>query len=289
MRSVSVGTLLRAATAWLDGQGVDEARLSVELLLAHALETNRAGVFARLRDPIAPDQRQAFEEAIARRMAGEPVAYILGSREFYGHTFRVGPGVLVPRPESELLVEQTIAFVRGCARPAIVDVGTGSGAIAVALALRLPSARIAAIDLSTDALAVAQANVQAHDVADRVRLIQADLVAGLRGRWDVVVANLPYVPSAAIESLDRSVRDWEPRLALDGGSDGLDPHRRLLAQVDGLLAGRAMVILEIADDRGELALAAMRAALPRANVALLPDAFGRARAVRAILLATDRS
>src|SRR5438874_235331 len=157
-RAMTVGTLLRAAAAWLSGAGYDEARITAELLLAHALATNRAGLYARLADPIGPAARAEFEGLLARRAGGEPVAYILGEREFYGLSFAVRPGVLVPRPETELLVELALDHVRTrrLADPRIVDVGTGSGAVAIALAVQLPSARVLALDLSSDAVAVAR-------------------------------------------------------------------------------------------------------------------------------------
>src|SRR6476661_441659 len=209
--SMTVGTLLRAATAWLTGGGYDEARITAELLLARALATNRAGVYARLSDPIDPSARAEFERLLARRANGEPVAYILGEREFFGLLFAVRPGVLVPRPETELLVELALDHLRAgaVAAPRIVDVGTGSGAVAIAIAMHLPAAHVLALDLSPDAVAVARENAERHGVLDRVEARVGDLLAGVEPGWDAILGNLPYIPSATVDGLQASVRDWE--------------------------------------------------------------------------------
>lgn len=281
---MTIGEVLRAATAWLRGSGVDEARLIAELLLARALETHRAGLLARLGVEMPEWARAPLDDLMRRAALGEPVAYILGEREFYGLPFAVRSGVLIPRPETELLVEQTLAYARaGNPVRSIVDVGTGSGAIAVALAVHLPEARVMAIDRSREALLVAEENVRRHGVADRVELLLGDMLSGLEHPHDVVVANPPYVPTEQIAMLQREVRDWEPRIALDGGADGLDPHRRLLTQLPGRLRSGGLVLMEIADDRGPAALAMARGLLRDADVELLRDAFGRDRAIRAIV------
>jgi release factor glutamine methyltransferase len=283
---VTIGDVVRAATAWLNGNHVDEARLTAELLLARALVLNRAGLLARVGDPMPEGARGELDELMRRAALGEPIAYILGEREFYGLSFAVRPGVLIPRPETELLVGELLAFARrGEPVATVVDVGTGSGAIAVAVAVNLPNAGVLAIDRSREALAIADENVRRHGVADRVDLLLGDLLAGLAGEHDVVVANPPYVPTAQIAALQPQVRDWEPRIALDGGEDGLDPHRRLLTQLRGRLRPGGLVLMEIADDRGPAALAMARGMLPDADVDLLPDAFGRDRAIRAIFRA----
>ena len=279
---MTVGDVLRAARAWLAGNGVDEPRLTAELLVAQAMGLTRSAVLARLRDP-APELGSVLDELMRRAALGEPVAYILGEREFYGLSFAVRPGVLIPRPETELLVEEVLAFAREHTVGRIVDVGTGSGAIAIALAVKLPDARVLAIDRSLEAIKIAEENVRRHGVHDRVELLLGDLLAGLQGEHDVVVANPPYVPSDQIATLQRQVRDWEPRIALDGGPDGLDPHRRLLTQLPGRLRPGGLLVMEIADDRGAAALATARGMLRGADVRLLKDAFGRDRAIRAIV------
>jgi release factor glutamine methyltransferase len=286
---MTVGTMLRAATAWLRGQGDAEARLDVELLLARALGTDRAGLYARLGDELPAAARKAFEKLLARHANGEPIAYILGEREFYGLSFVVRPGVLVPRPESELLVDQAVEYCR--AHPGeplgIVDVGTGCGAVAVAIAKTLPRVHVLALDLAPEAVMVASENAARHRVADRVEVGLGDLLADVTGRWDVVVGNLPYIPSAVVDDLEPGVRDWEPRLALDGGPSGLVLHARLLDQLPGRIRPGGLLALEIADDRGEAALDLFRRKLPGADVELLRDMFGRDRVVRAIMPITE--
>jgi release factor glutamine methyltransferase len=277
--------MLRAATAWLQGSGDDEARLDVELLLARSIGTDRAGLYARLSDDLPARQRATFEELLTRHSNGEPIAYILGEREFYGLPFFVRQGVLIPRPETELLVEQVIEYSRaqGPRSLSIVDVGTGSGAVAVALAKTLPRAQVLAVDVSPEAVMVASENVSRHGVAGRVRVAVADLLEGVEGEWDAIVGNLPYIPSRTVDQLDRGVRDWEPRIALDGGPEGLSLHARLLDQLPPRLIPGGLLLLEVADDRGAAALALFRHRLPGAEVELLRDIFGRDRAVRAIM------
>ena len=286
---MTVGTMLRAATSWLRGRGDEEARLDVELLLARALGTDRAGLYARLAEELLPARRRAFEQLLTRHANGEPIAYILGEREFYGLSFVVRPGVLVPRPETELLVEQVVDYGRTSrANPLrVIDVGTGCGAVAVALARALPRLRALALDLSPEAVAVARENVARHGVADRVEVAERDLLEGVEGEWDVVAGNLPYIPSQVVDRLDPGVRDWEPRLALDGGDSGLALHARLLDQLPGRLRPGGLLVLEINDDRGDAAVELFWRKLPGAETELLRDVFGRDRVVRAIMPSTE--
>jgi len=283
--ALTVGALLRAATAWLREQGDEEARIDVELLLARAMSVDRAGVFARLGDAPAPHERLRFEEALERHARGEPIAYIIGEREFFGLPFAVRPGVLIPRPETEMIVEEVLGFIRerGLAAPRIIDVGTGSGAIAIAVAKSVPTARMHATDIDARAIDLARENAVRHNVRDRIEFQEADLLDGVVGSWDVIAGNLPYIPTDSVARLAPSLTLWEGRLALDGGANGLTPHRRLLAQARALLGTLGMVVLEIADDRGEAATSIFATALPDAEISLLTDLFGRDRAVRAIL------
>ena len=282
---LKVGTLVRAATVWLRGRGDPEARITVELLLGRALGVDRAGLYARFGEPVAERVRNSFEELLARRAGGEPVAYILGEREFYGLSFVVRTGVLVPRPESELLVNEAIDFVRaeGIDAPRIADVGTGSGAVAIALAVHLPRAEILALEISPEALEVARENVARQAVGERVRVLSSDLLGAVDAPRDVVVGNLPYIPSAEVDELDPGVKEWEPRLALDGGDDGLSLHRRLIEQLPGRLRPGGLLALEIADNRGEAARELFDRALPDARVEVLRDVFDRDRVVRVVL------
>lgn len=286
-RSLSIGAVLRAGIAWLTGHGHNEPRITVELLLARAIGHGRAGLYARLGDPIEDGARARFDALLTRHLHGEPVAYILGEREFYGLSFIVRPGVLIPRPETELLVDEALTFARagGSAteKIRIADIGTGSGCVAVAVATQLLNAYIYAFDISEEALVIATENALKHQVIERVDIRLGDLLQDFHGPLDIVLGNLPYIPSATVETLDKGVRDWEPRIALDGGADGLDPHRRLLAQLPGRLRIGGICVLEISDDRGDLACTVANDVLPGSRIDLLRDAFGRERAIRVIL------
>ncbi len=242
-----------AARALLEAgcdDSLDEARLEVEVLYAEASGLSRAAVLARGNDEASPSALEAFEAMLARRLQHEPLAYILGRREFYGMTFEVRRGVLVPRPDTETLVEASLAAIREhpSARRLVrvADVGTGSGAVALAVAQHAPMAKVWATDVSTEALAIAGANRRRFHLESRVVLLAGDMVEPLTERIDVVVANLPYIPTADIETLAPEVRDWEPRGALDGGEDGLDAFRALAAQLrDHLAIGPYAVLLEV--------------------------------------------
>ena len=283
---LSIGTVLRAGVAWLTGRGHAEARLTVELLLARAIGHSRSGLYARLGDPIEHRFRATFDELLTRHVHGEPVAYILGEREFYGLVFAVRSGVLIPRPETELLVEEAVAFVRNGpvqAEVRVADVGTGSGCVAITVATHIPTAFVYAVDISIEATVIATENARKHGVLERVDIRQSDLLTEVEGPLDIVLGNLPYIPSATVETLDSGVRDWEPRVALDGGPDGLEPHRRLLAELPGRLRIGGLCVLEISDDRGDLARQLAQTILPGSRTDLLRDAFGRDRAIRVIL------
>lgn len=229
---------------------LDEARLETEVLYAKASSLTRAGVLARGDEEPSAEALPAFEATLARRLAHEPLAYILGRREFYGLTFEVGPGVLVPRPDTETLVEVTLAAIRE--HPAarrlvrVADVGTGSGAVALAVARHASMAKVWATDVSTEALAIAGANRRRFGLEAQVVLLAGDLLDPLAEPLDVVAANLPYIPSAEVDRLLPEVRDREPRGALDGGADGLDAFRALAAQLPAHLAtGPHAVLLEV--------------------------------------------
>ncbi len=245
--------LQTAAHALLEAgcdDALDEARLEVEVLYAEASGLTRAAVLARVSDEPDAAALETFEATIARRLAHEPLAYILGRREFYGMTFAVRRGVLIPRPDTETLVEAALAAVR--AHPAarrlvrVADVGTGSGAIALTLARHAPTAKVWAIDESTEALAIAGRNMRTFQLQSQIVLLAGDLLEPLIDPMHVVVANLPYIPTAVVETLAPEVRDWEPRGALDGGEDGLAPFRALAAQLPEHLAeGSHAVLLEV--------------------------------------------
>lgn len=271
---------LRAAVARLDAAHVDAPTTTARLLLAETLGVSTAWLVAHGEQALSDAHAAAFEARLQRVVAHEPLAYVLGHRAFFELDLYVDPRVLIPRPETELLVEQALACLRE--RPAeagafaCVDVGTGSGAVAIAIAAHASAVRVLATDISWVALRVAQLNARRCSVADRVAFVQADLLSGLAALPPVIVANLPYVAREEIEALPLEIQAHEPRVALDGGADGLDLVRRLLGQIADALAYRRgecwrAAFLEIGASQGEAALQAARAALPEADVAILKD------------------
>ncbi len=269
---------LRQAEAQIALQNIPDARIEAELLLMHALGIQRAELYARLAEPLPSAVGDKFEALVERRLRHEPAAYILGRHEFYGVELYVDSRVLIPRPETELLVETALAFVErrfGKGQPcSIVDAGTGSGAIAIALALHLPQARIYATDVSSGAIDVARVNCTRHGVNGRVDLLLGDLLDPLSRSVDLIVANLPYVKDADIPQLMPEIRDFEPVAALAGGVDGLDKVRLLLAQSKGHLLPRGAVMLEIGLGQAEEAVSIAARHFPESKVDLLKDFAG---------------
>lgn len=233
------------------GPHPDRARLDAETLFLHLLRRNipnrnRAWLVTHWDSPTMPDEGPDLDALVKRRRAGEPIQYITGETEFYGLPFHVTPDVLIPRPETEHLVEKVIELAGRFLTPRIVDVGTGSGAIAAALAHQLPQANITAVDLSSAAIRIARENAETNGVAARIRFLQGDLLSPVAGEvFDIVVSNPPYVPQADRASLAVEVRDHEPSLALFAGEDGLDIYRRLIPDAFAALAPGGHVALEI--------------------------------------------
>ncbi len=260
---MTLAQALHRAEELLRAEGIEDAWLEAEVLLRHALGLDRHTLFASFHEPIAPDQQAAYQTLVERRLAHEPTAYILGRREFYGLDLECTPAALVPRPETELLVEEALRIAgsetKGEGTWGIVDVGTGNGAIAVALAVNLPSVRISAIDVAAEALALARRNAARHGVAGRISFVQGDLLSPLVAPVDLIVADLPYVRSGDWEALPLEIRDHEPRRALDGGPDGTAVLERLLRQAPSYLRRPGWLVAEIGDDQaarlGEVAAA----------------------------------
>ena len=248
-RTLTVGEILPLSTRFLKERGSESPRLDAELLAADALGVRRLDLYLAPERPLTPAETDALREAIRRRGRGEPIAYIRGRRDFFGLEIAVIPAVLIPRPETETLVDAAIGWVRdrGVAAPVIVDVGTGSGAIACALAANLPDARIVATDVSTDALAVAARNVATHGLADRVRLVACDLLSGLDdgNAPDLVVSNPPYVAESDRPLMDDGVLRFEPHGALFSGADGTDATFALIDSARARLRPGGALIVEV--------------------------------------------
>ena len=285
MPSTTIGRALNSARERLQEAGSPSASLDAQVILAHVLEVDRSWLFAHHEYTLSAEQANAYTDLIARRMAHEPVAYLIGRKEFYGLEFQVDHRVLIPRPETELLVDAVLGFVseQASGNCLVADVGTGSGAIAVAVATNAPQVKVYAIDLSEDALAVAQSNIVRLDERKQVHLLQGDLLAPLPTTVDIIVANLPYISSAVYPKLEAGVRDYEPKLALEAGAEGLDAITRLLQQASRYLRPQGAIFLEISYDQGEAVMALARRLLPVAcSISLRQDYHGRDRLVTII-------
>jgi release factor glutamine methyltransferase len=303
----TIGDCIADATTRLREAGSDTARLDAELLLGWAIGADRTAIVAHRDAPVGSDALARFEAAVVRRATGEPVAYIRGIKEFHGLAFAVDSRGLIPRPETEALVDaavvEVMARLAGRAGEVgsgvgaggdpirVADIGTGSGAIAVALAVELRRRRvtmgrnvtIAATEISPDALDLARENAVGHAAADGMRFIEADLLPPVLpdggAPFDIILANLPYVRSDAIDGLPIAA-SFEPRLALDGGADGLDVIRILLGRLPEVLAADGVALFEVGADQGESGPAAVADVLPGWPVAVQPDLAGLPRVLR---------
>lgn len=286
-RSPTATTLaeaLHGAEQSLRAAGIEDARIEAEVLLAHALGLTRGAVYARLRDHLAPEPRAAFESLLERRLAHEPLAYLTGHREFYGLDLLCTPAALIPRHETELVVELALDWLRreqgtrsprqGRVPPLLVDVGTGNGAIALSLAVHAPELRIVAIDTWRPALELARRNARAHGVEARIAFVQASLLDALRGPFDLILANLPYVPTAEYNELPPEIREHEPESAFHAGSRGTELIESLLAQAPALLRPGGLLLAEHGWDQGERLRAAARASFPAARIETRQDLAG---------------
>jgi release factor glutamine methyltransferase len=262
----TVGRLLTWTTGWLEARGSESPRLDAEVLLASVRGCPRIALYTAFDTPVPDAERSRFRDLVRRRGAGEPVAYLVGSREFFSLSFAVSPAVLVPRPETEALVVRAIDLCRA-APPGqrVLDVGTGSGAIVVAIARHVPTARLVATDTSAAAIDVARGNAARHGVAERIEFVVRDLVPD-GGPWDLIVSNPPYVREDEFDALPADVRLHEPRSALVAGPTGVEVVERLVAAAAGALAPGGRLLVEI----GPATVAAAEARVA-ASPALLPE------------------
>lgn len=244
----TIGRLLTWTTDYLKKSGSETPRLDAEVLLAAACQCSRIALYTSFNEPCEETSRAAFREWVKRRASGEPVAYLVGHREFYSLPFKVNRHVLIPRPETELVVVRLLDYARQRGTPGlrIADVGTGSGILAVCAAKHLPEAEVTAIDLSPEALAVARENAGTHEVADRIRFLESNLLAALPTdeQLDCVISNPPYVSEAEYAKLPPDVLEHEPRLALIGGPTGAEVIERLVQEAAGKLSPGGCLIVE---------------------------------------------
>jgi release factor glutamine methyltransferase len=234
-------------------RGLDSPRLDAELLVGHALGLARVAIYMDLDRPLSPDELGAIRALVKRRRGREPIAYIVGKREFWKRDFEVSSAVLVPRPDTELLVSEALARLPADRDARVLDLCTGSGILAVTLAAERKRAEVVATDLSPEALEVARRNAERHGVLDRVDLRLGDLTAPVEGEapFELVVSNPPYIPTREVEALMPEVSRHEPRMALDGGEDGFVFHRRLVREVPALLAPSGSVLVEVGQGQAE--------------------------------------
>ena len=254
----------------------DTSASDARRLVAEAAGRPVTWVLAHPEAPMADDQLAWLSRATERCARGEPLAYILGWWEFYGRRFRVSPDVLIPRPETESLVDQAIGFLRAHPQALeVVDVGTGSGCLAVTLAAEAPRVNVLAVDVSAPALRIARANARTHRVERRLRWVQSDLLTAFRGAWDLLVANLPYIPSGRLGRLE--VSRHEPRLALEGGQDGMELLRRLVGAIPDLVRPGGFAALEIDEGQGGALRSLVETRIPSAEVTVEQDLAGHER------------
>lgn len=275
MPTLSVESLLRASSLRLQAI-TDRPRLEAELLLSHVLGCPRIALWTAPEAPVTAAQVQAFRDLLERRAAGEPLPYLTGRREFYGLSFIVTPAVLIPRPETESLVELALAWLEGHPAALVADIGTGSGCIAVTVARLAAQTRVYAVDISADALAVARRNAAQHHVAERITFLEGDLLAPLPEPVDLLIGNPPYVAESAWDTLPPSVRR-EPREALLAGPRGLSLLRRLLQQAPAALRPGGAVLLELGETQGKAVARLARDSFPAAEVRLRRDLAGKVR------------
>ena len=275
--------LLQWTEEFFGRKGLESARLDAQRLLAQVLELDRVGLYLQFDRLLSAEELAAYRRLVERRAAREPLQYILGRTEFWSLELEVNPAVLIPRTDTEVLVEEALA--RGNKKGRILDIGTGSGALAVALARELPESRIEALDISAAALEVAKANARRHGLDDRIELRQEDLHRLSGGPYDLMVANPPYIPAGDLAGLMPEVRDHEPRQALDGGADGLDAYRSLAGQAANLLASGGWLLVEVGIGQAEavaelFAGAGLQEVYSRPDYAGIPRVVGGKKAAR---------
>ena len=277
---MNVKETLNATGETLIKTGSPDAKLEAEVLIRHVLGIDRATFFRDLDEPVTDSDRQHLDDLVVRRLRREPLNYITGFREFYGLSFEVSDSVLIPRQETELLVETVISLARSRPKHEIklCDVGTGSGAIAISLAVNLPFAEITAIDISQSALDIADANRRTHGVYNRVALRRGNLLEPVDFKPEIIVSNPPYIPMGELSLLQPEIQ-YEPRVALDGGTDGLELIRGLLSQSLDKVSSTGAILFEIDSSQENSARILAREYFPNSHISVLDDLSGSSRAI----------
>ena len=272
---LNLGDFLRKTSPEIT-QLVELPQQTLLVLLSHVLKQPQTWILAHPEAVLSATQQTELTALVARLKQGEPLPYLTSKQDFFGLSFEVSPAVLIPRPETELLVETAVRWLRSHpAADKALDVGTGSGCIAVSLAINAPTLHIVATDISAEALAIAQRNAQFHHVDDRIAFRQADMIPKELGRFDMICANLPYVPTSELAKVNSL--PYEPALALDGGPDGLALIKRCLADAPARIRAPGMLLFEIEATTGDAALALACNVFPQAKISLMPDLTGKDR------------
>ena len=275
---------LQSATQTLSSAGIADACVEAELLLGHVLGMSKTLLYTEPERSLTSAEIGHLCHLVRRRLAHEPAAYILGHWQFYGIDFYIDSHTFIPRPETELLVEQAVEVARYVSQRGkqitVADIGTGCGAIAISLALALPQARIYATDISALALQVAEMNCRRHAVDKRVELLQGNLLEPLPQPVDILVANLPYIRGRELKDLPPEVKDYEPTMALAGGKEGLDRIQQMLEQTPGKVGHGAYFLLEIGRGQGDMVTSLIKSYFPQAGIELISDLGGIERAVK---------
>jgi release factor glutamine methyltransferase len=286
---MTVLELLNWSTCMLKDHQIENPRLNSELLLARSLNFSREGLYRNLHSPLKQGEIGALERLIQRRISGEPLQYILGHQEFWSIDFKVDPCVLIPRPETELLVEQSLLILSENSFkriPSVLEIGTGSGAIAIALAKEVRNIFLVATDISREALGLASENARSAGVGHQIKFVNGDLFGPLRsskeeGLFDMILSNPPYIHRLEIQALAREVRDYEPGIALDGGEDGLEFYRRIIPEAPFYLREGGWLLLEVGQGQGPLVSKLIGEEGDFLKPECIPDLSGIGRVVKA--------
>jgi len=285
---MTVLEILNWSTHTLNDHQVENPRLNAELLLARVLNLSREGLYAGFNGQFKKEEKEALERLMERRISGEPLQYILGHQEFWSIDFKVDPRVLIPRPETELLVEQSVSTLSETSllqTPSVLEIGTGSGAIAISLAKEVMDIFIVATDISRRALLLAKENATSAGVLHQIAFVNADLLGPFRylrdqERFDLILSNPPYIDRSEIQGLAREIRDYEQIAALDGGENGMEFYRRIILQAPSYLRGGGWLLLEVGEGQGEKVVDQLERSGYFLRPQLLPDLSGIKRVVK---------
>jgi len=278
----TIEDVLLWTTRHFSKKGIASPRLDAEVLLAHALNVDRLHLYLNLDAPLRPEERDRYRVLVERRARREPVALIIGQKEFWSIPLRIPPGVLIPRPETELLVEAVLAEIRGVDAPAMLEIGTGSGAVSIALARENPRARIVATDIDLLALRAAANNARNAGADSTITFVASDLFSAFRpdARFDVICSNPPYIPHDVIPTLEPEISRFEPRRALDGGADGLETVRRIVRDAGDFVSEAGALVIEIGDGQAPAVREIFLSVGKFREIRILPDLAGRPRVAK---------